>query len=74
MRNMKKPLMIAMAAFALAAAGCASSEDESFKQDFNAAQAPLEKLITDTGTLRHPVYKGLRDDLEPADVIAPEEP
>jgi bifunctional non-homologous end joining protein LigD len=30
--------------------------------------------ITDAGTLRHPVYKGLRDDLDPADAIAPEEP
>ena len=30
--------------------------------------------VTDAGTLRHPVYKGLRDDLDPADVIAPEEP
>ena len=30
--------------------------------------------ITDIGTLRHPVYKGLRDDLGPADAVAPEEP
>jgi bifunctional non-homologous end joining protein LigD len=30
--------------------------------------------VTDAGTLRHPVYKGLRDDLAPADAIAPEEP
>jgi bifunctional non-homologous end joining protein LigD len=29
--------------------------------------------ITDTGTLRHPRYKGLRDDLDPADVRYPEE-
>jgi bifunctional non-homologous end joining protein LigD len=27
--------------------------------------------ITDAGTLRHPVYKGLRDDLDPADAVAP---
>src|SRR3954470_3400729 len=30
--------------------------------------------VTDAGTLRHPVYQGLRDDLDPADVLAPEEP
>jgi bifunctional non-homologous end joining protein LigD len=30
--------------------------------------------VTDAGTLRHPVYKGLRDDLDPADAVAPEEP
>ena len=24
---------------------------------------------TDAGTLRHPVYKGLRDDVAPADVV-----
>jgi bifunctional non-homologous end joining protein LigD len=30
--------------------------------------------ITDAGTLRHPVYKGLRDDIDPADAMAPEEP
>jgi bifunctional non-homologous end joining protein LigD len=29
--------------------------------------------ITQIGTLRHPVYKGLRDDLDPAQVLAPEE-
>jgi bifunctional non-homologous end joining protein LigD len=29
--------------------------------------------ITDAGTLRHPRYKGLRDDLAPADVGYPEE-
>jgi bifunctional non-homologous end joining protein LigD len=29
--------------------------------------------ITDAGTLRHPVYKGLRDDLDPAEVVAPTE-
>jgi bifunctional non-homologous end joining protein LigD len=29
--------------------------------------------ITDTGTLRHPRYKGLRDDLDPGDVRYPEE-
>jgi bifunctional non-homologous end joining protein LigD len=29
--------------------------------------------ITDAGTLRHPRYKGLRDDLAPADVRYPEE-
>ena len=30
--------------------------------------------ITEAGTLRHPVYKGLRDDLAPEDAVAPEEP
>jgi bifunctional non-homologous end joining protein LigD len=30
--------------------------------------------ITDAGTLRHPVYKGLRDDLDPAEAMAPQEP
>ena len=30
--------------------------------------------ITDAGTLRHPVYKGLRDDIDPGDAVAPEEP
>ena len=65
MRNMKKPLMIAMAALALAAAGCASSEDESFKQDFNAAQAPLEKLITDSAGASDPASMGkIADGLE----------
>lgn len=29
--------------------------------------------ITDARTLRHPVYKGLRDDLDPAQVLEPEE-
>jgi bifunctional non-homologous end joining protein LigD len=29
--------------------------------------------ITDAGTLRHPVYKGLRDDLDPAEVVAPDD-
>ena len=29
--------------------------------------------ITDAGTLRHPRYKGLRDDLAPGDVRYPEE-
>jgi bifunctional non-homologous end joining protein LigD len=29
--------------------------------------------ITDAGTLRHPVYKGLRDDLDPSQVLAPED-
>jgi bifunctional non-homologous end joining protein LigD len=28
--------------------------------------------ITEAGTLRHPVYKGLRDDLDPAEVVAPD--
>ena len=28
--------------------------------------------ITDAGTLRHPSYKGLRDDLDPAEVVAPD--
>ena len=27
--------------------------------------------ITDAGTIRHPSYKGLRDDLDPAEVVAP---
>jgi bifunctional non-homologous end joining protein LigD len=30
--------------------------------------------MTQAGTLRHPVYKGLHDDLDPAEVVAPEEP
>ena len=30
--------------------------------------------ITDAGTLRHPVYKGLRDDIDPAEAMAPQEP
>jgi len=30
--------------------------------------------ITEVGTLRHPVYQGLRDDLAPEDAIAPVEP
>jgi bifunctional non-homologous end joining protein LigD len=29
--------------------------------------------ITQAGTLRHPVYKGLRDDIDPSQVLAPEE-
>ena len=28
--------------------------------------------LTDIGTLRHPVYKGMRDDIDPAEVLAPE--
>ena len=58
MRDMKKPIMITVAAFALAVAGCgADAEEESFKQDFNAAQAPLEKLLTDSAGASDP---GLR--------------
>jgi bifunctional non-homologous end joining protein LigD len=30
--------------------------------------------ITEAGTLRHPVYKGLRDDLDPSEITAPEQP
>jgi len=30
--------------------------------------------ITEVGTLRHPVYQGLRDDLAPEDAVAPVEP
>ena len=58
MRNMKKPLMITVAALALAVAGCASSEDESFKQDFNAAQAPLESSSTDSAGASDPASMG----------------
>jgi bifunctional non-homologous end joining protein LigD len=29
--------------------------------------------LTELGTLRHPVYKGLRDDVDPADVEAPQD-
>ena len=29
--------------------------------------------ITEARTLRHPVYKGLRDDIDPSQVVAPEE-
>jgi bifunctional non-homologous end joining protein LigD len=29
--------------------------------------------LTDIGTLRHPVYKGLRDDIDPAQVCEPQE-
>ena len=72
MRNMKKPLMIAMAALALAVAGCASSEDESFKQDFNAAQAPLEKLITDSSGASDPASMGkIADDAKKAAGLFP---
>ncbi|HEX6023752.1 MAG TPA: non-homologous end-joining DNA ligase [Solirubrobacter sp.] len=27
--------------------------------------------LTQAGTIRHPVYKGMRDDIDPADVVAP---
>ncbi len=29
--------------------------------------------LTQAGTIRHPVYKGLRDDVDPLDVVAPED-
>ena len=65
MRDMKKPIMIAVAAFALAVAGCAGSEDESFKEDFNAAQAPLEKLLVDGAGASDPAQMGkIADGLE----------
>jgi hypothetical protein len=65
MVDMKKLMTIAVAAFALAAAGCASSEDESFKQDFNEAQAPLEKLLTDSAGASDPASMGkIADGLE----------
>jgi flagellar hook-basal body complex protein FliE len=58
MRDMKKPIVIMVAALALALAGCASSEDESFKQDFNAAQEPLNKLLTDSAGASDPASMG----------------
>ena len=62
---MNKLIMIAAAAFALGLAGCAGSEDESFKQDFNAAQAPLEKLMTDGAGASDPASMGkIADGLE----------
>ncbi len=65
MRDMKKRIMFTVVAFALAVAGCAGSEDESFKQDFNAAQAPLEKLLTDTSGASDPAQMGkIADGLE----------
>jgi hypothetical protein len=65
MVDMKKVITIAVAALALAGAGCASSEDESFKQDFNEAQAPLEKLLTDSAGASDPASMGkIADGLE----------
>jgi hypothetical protein len=65
MRDMKKLIMITAAAFALTVAGCAGSEDESFKQDFNEAQAPLEKLLTDSAGASDPAQMGkIADGLE----------
>ncbi len=58
MLDMKKLITIAVAALALAGAGCAGSEDESFKQDFNEAQAPLEKLLTDSAGASDPASMG----------------
>ena len=29
--------------------------------------------MTQARTLRHPVYKGLRDDVDPPDVVAPDD-
>ena len=67
MRDMKKRIMFTVAALALAVAGCAGSEDESFKQDFNAAQAPLEKLLTDSAGASDPASMGkIADGLEDA--------
>jgi hypothetical protein len=60
-----KWITIAAASLALAGAGCASSEDESFKQDFNEAQAPLEKLLTDSAGASDPASMGkIADGLE----------
>jgi hypothetical protein len=60
-----KWITIAVAALALAGAGCASSEDESFKQDFNEAQAPLEKLLADSAGASDPASMGkIADGLE----------
>ncbi|HEX6023753.1 MAG TPA: hypothetical protein VFZ00_17305 [Solirubrobacter sp.] len=48
--DMNKRIIATVAALGLAIAGCGSSEDESFKRDFNAAQAPLEKLLSESGS------------------------
>ena len=41
---------------------------------FGAVKGKIGEIteITDAGTIRHPSYKGLRDDLDPAEVVAPE--
>jgi len=54
-----KRITITVAAIALAVAGCgANAEEESFKRDFNAAQAPLEKLLTDSAGASDPAQMG----------------
>ena len=56
---MKRIITTTVAAIALAVAGCgANAEEESFKRDFNAAQAPLEKLMTDSAGASDPAQMG----------------
>ena len=65
MRHMK-PIMIIAATIALAVAGCgADAEQEDFKKEFNAAQQPLEKLLTDSAGASDPASMGkIADGLE----------
>jgi uncharacterized protein YoxC len=54
-----KRITITVAALALAVAGCgANAEEESFKRDFNAAQQPLERLLTDVSGASTPDQMG----------------
>ena len=63
-----KLITITVATLALAVAGCgADAEQESFKQDFNEAQAPLEKLLTDSAGASDPASMGkIADGLDEA--------
>jgi len=65
MRHMNRIVIIA-ATLALAAAGCgADAEQEDFKKEFNAAQQPLEKLLTDSAGASDPASMGkIADGLE----------
>jgi hypothetical protein len=63
---MKRIILTTVAVFALAVAGCgADAEQEDFKRDFNAAQAPLDKLLTDSAGASDPASMGkIADGLE----------
>ena len=59
-------IVIIAATLARAAAGCgADAEQEDFKKEFNAAQQPLEKLLTDSAGASDPASMGkIADGLE----------
>ena len=47
---MKRIISLTVAVFALAVAACGTDGHADFTRDFNAAQKPLQQLLTDVGT------------------------